>query len=190
MKNTKLKKYQREKFANYMRHNKVKITNNEAYISLYVKDLKSITSKYSTNENLIIEKSFYDEIEFEASYMSLEYPLVLEIQNENFSSEEKIILRDAIKEHFELKNINKKEDLKTLKRKSIYFLICGIIFFFLVILLNILDKEILFEEIIVFLGSFSFWEFFELILFDQDELKEKILINEHLSNVRVIYNKI
>ena len=45
------------------------------------------------------------------------------------------------------------------------------------------------KEIISFIASFSVWEFGELCLFEQDDLKEQILKYSHLAKIRIVYNK-
>ncbi len=185
----KLKKYQKEKFENYKKITELKINDNEAYIELNVKDMNSIVSEFSTTDRIVLKKDFYDAIEQKVAYMPLDYPFVLEIHNKNFTAEEKIIVRKLIKNHFNLITISKEMELKAIKRKSSFFLACGIIGFIFLFLSYYFDIMSYLKEIISFIASFSIWEFAELLIFEQDNLKEEIILNKQLSKIRVVYNK-
>ena len=103
----KLKKYQKEKFESYKKINNLRINDNEAYIEIKVKDYDSIISDYSLPDSPMLKQEFIDLIERRATIIPLDYPLVLEIHNTTFSSEEKIIVRKLIKNHFTFISINK-----------------------------------------------------------------------------------
>lgn len=187
----KLKRYQKEKFKNYKKITELKINDNEAYIELNVRNLNNIVNEFTIPERLSLKKEFYETIEQKVSYIPLDYPLVLEIHNHNFSAEEKILVRKLIKNHYSLITISKEMKLKEIKRKSYFFLTFGLIGFALLFILNLLNSNLLtsIQEIISFIASFSIWEFSELVIFEQDNLKEEIILNKHLSNIRVVYNK-
>lgn len=185
----KIKKYQKEKFNNYKKINELKINDNEAYIDLKVKDLESIKDEFSTDNKLVLKKEFYESIEKSASIIPLDYPLVLEIHNQTFTSEEKIMIRRIIKNHFSLETITKEMELKAIKRKSYFFLICGILGFILLAIVYKYNLLSYLKEIISFIASFSIWEFAELLIFEQDNLKEEIIQKKHLSKIRIVYNK-
>lgn len=185
----KLKRYQKAKFENFKKVNELKLNDDEAYIDLKLDDFKSIISTYSLSVNPILKEDFLSFIENYASYIPLDYPLVLEIHSKKITAEERILLRKLIKNHFCLMEINKEMELKSLRRKSFFFLAMGIIGFFLLALsinYNILGFM---KEIISFIASFSVWEFGELYLFEQDDLKEQVLKYSHLAKIRVLYNK-
>lgn len=185
----KIKKYQKEKFNNYKKINELKINDDEAYIDLKVKDLESIKDEFSTDNKLVLKKEFYESIEKSASIIPLDYPLVLEIHNQTFTSEEKIMIRRIIKNHFSLETITKEMELKAIKRKSYFFLICGILGFILLAIVYKYNLLSYLKEIISFIASFSIWEFAELLIFEQDNLKEEIIQKKHLSKIRIVYNK-
>jgi len=187
----KLKKYQKEKFKHFKKINELKINDNEAYIELKIDNLKSITSDYSISHDLSLKKEFYDAIERKNSFIPLDFPLVLEIHSANFNAEEKILVRKIIKNHYSLVCIEKEMELKAIKRKSIFFLMCGLLGFVLLLLMYNFNIGFLSytKEIISFISSFGLWEFAELLLFEQDDLKEEIIKYKHLSKIRVVYNK-
>lgn len=185
----KIKKYQREKFENYKRINELKINNNEAYIELKVNKIQNILNDYTLKDKIKLKKEFFEEIEYRASYIPLDYPIVLEIYNDNFTSEEKIMIRRNIKNHFEFEVINRQTNLKAITRKSTFFLIIGIIGFALLVLLYKINARNYIEDIVSFLSSFSIWQFAELRIFEEDAIKEEIIRYKMLSKLRIVYNK-
>jgi len=130
------KKYQKEKFKHFKQVNELKIDDDEAYIELKVNDLESITNKFSISGNISLTQEFYDAIEKKNAFIPLDFPLVLEIHSSNFNAEEKILVRKLIKNHFTLVCIEKEMELKSIKRKSRFFLACGIIGFILLFFLK------------------------------------------------------
>jgi len=185
----KLKKYQKEKFENFKKINELNINDNEIYIDMKVENLKSIVSEFSLPNKIKLRPEFYESIEKNASFIPLDFPLVLEIYNNNFNASEKILIRKLIKNHFSLITIVKEMELKAIKRKSYFFLICGILCFFILMLSYKLEVLIYLKEILSFIASFSIWEFAELLLFEQDDLKEEIMSYKQLAKIRIVYNK-
>ena len=185
----KLKKYQKEKFESYKKINNLKINDNEAYIEIKVKDYRSIISDYSLEDNPVLKQEFIDVIERRASIIPLDYPLVLEIHNNNFSSEEKIIIRKLIKNHFTFISINKESELKRLKQKSAYLLLAGITMLIISLLIKKIEIMGIIFEILNILTWVGVWECTSLVLFDEDNIKEEIIKYKHLSKIRVVYNK-
>ncbi len=184
-----LKKYQRAKFENFKKVNDLIINDDEAYIDLKVSTFNSIKAEYSLTKAPILKQEFLDYIENSASYIPLEYPIVLEIHSDKLSSEEKIVIRKLIKNHFTLTKINKEMEMEALNRKSRFFLLIGILGF---IILAIFYANVSFSiiiDIISFISSFSIWEFCELTLFEKDSLQEEVIKYTHLAKVRVIFNK-
>ena len=185
----KLKKYQKEKFESYKKINNLKINDNEAYIEIKVNDYKSIISDYSLEDSPVLKQEFIEVIERRASIIPLDYPLVLEIHNSTFSSEEKIIIRKLIKNHFTFISINKEAELKRLKQKSGYLLLTGMVMLVISLLIENIKIMGLIFEILNILTWLGVWECGSLVLFDEDDLKEEIIKYKHLSKIRVVYNK-
>lgn len=184
-----LKKYQKEKFENYKKINELNISDDGAHIPIRVNSMDDIISNYSVRNNEMLSAEFIDILSSKAAYTTLDYPIVVEILNDSFSSEEKILIRKLIKNHFSLITITKETELKALKRKEYFFLFIGVFFFIILFLLydsNIFEGIL---EVVLFISSFSIWEWAELIIFEQDELTEQILLNRHLSKTRIVFKK-
>lgn len=186
----KLKKYQQKKFEYYKQIDELIVNDNEAYITIQVNDINDIVSNFSIKGQEMLKEEFINLISKKASYIPVDYPLVLEIYTKNLSAEEKILIRKLFKIYYSLETINTEEELKSIKRKSRFFLFTGILFIIIFIIMFKLNILTLFLEIPSFIASFSIWEFAELIIFEQDDLHEKLIKNKHLSKTRIIYNKI
>lgn len=188
-KSEKIKRYQKQKFENYKKINGLRIRDNEAYIDLKIKDLESLKNEFSPDKKTILREEFYDYIERHASYIPLDYPLVLEIHYNSLNSEEKILLRRLIKSHFSLEMVSKEMELNAIKRKTRFFLISGIISFIALYFCYNYNFIPYVDEIVSFIASFNIWEYAELLIFEQDELNEEYILKKHLSKIRVVYNK-
>ncbi len=185
----KFKKYQKEKFENYKKINNLKINDNEAYITLKIDKYENVISNYSLEDHPVLKKEFTDVIESRASIIPLDYPIVLEIHNKTFTSEQKIIIRKLIKNHFTFIAIDKESELKRLKHKSKFLMLAGIITFIMSMLVYNIDFMVPFFEILNLITWYGVWECGSLIIFDQDGINEEIIKYKHLSQVRIVYNK-
>jgi len=185
----KLKRYQKVKFENYKKVNDLKVNDDEAYIVLKINSLNDIITPYSMPEHTELKQGFFDIIRKKASIIPFDYPLVLEIHNQTFTSSEKILIRKLVKNYFTLEKINYETELKARRRKYNFFLIFGLLSFIAYILLRNFSDIIALKEMLSFFSSFSIWEWAELILFEQDNLKEQLILNTHLSKIRVVFDK-
>ena len=187
--NEKIKKFHKRKFEKYKEINELRVDDDEAYISLKVNDITDIISEHSVKYNEILNEDFMNLINKKAQYIPLDYPIVLELHYKDFTSEEKILIRKLIRNYYRLQRIDKELELKEMQRKSHFFLVCGIIFFILFILLYNSESLLGIMEICSFIGSFSLWEFAEILMFDQDKLKIELIKCNYLSKIRIVFDK-
>ena len=188
----KLKRYQKAKFENYKKVNELKINDNEAYIEMKVNGFDDIKDDYCLTDGIVLKQEFIDAILLRTNYIPLDYPLVLQIYNNTFTSSEKILVRKLIKNYFTLAKIDKDMELKKLRRKIFFFLsfaFVGLILFILTTIGELKTFQELISFIASFITSFSIWECSELIVFGEDDLKEQIIKYKHLSKIRVVFNK-
>ena len=188
----KLKKYQKAKFESYKKVNDLKINDNEAYIEMKIDGFDDIKDDYCLTDGIVLKQDFIDAIVKRTNYIPLDYPLVLQIYNKTFTSSEKILVRKLIKNHFTLEMIDKEIELKKLRLKIYFFLSFAILGFLLYLLTYIGFVKTLQELISLvasFITSFSIWEISELIVFEEDEVKEEIIKYKHLSKIRIVFNK-
>ncbi len=184
-----LKRNQRKKFARYKELNEIKTKNDEAYIVLKVKDKDSILSEFSSDDRPTLKTEFYELIETKASIIPLDLPLVLEIQNGNFCSSDKILIRKLIKNYYELKKVAKEIEADALSKRARVLLTIGILCICISFVLWNVSNLTFINEIISVLSSFSVWEFGSLMMYDYDTVKEEVIKYKHLSKIRVIYDK-
>jgi hypothetical protein len=188
----KLKKYQKAKFESYKKVNDLKINDNEAYIEMKIDGFDDIKDDYCLTDGIVLKQDFIDAIVKRTNYIPLDYPLVLQIYNKTFTSSEKILVRKLIKNHFTLEMIDKEIELKKLRLKIYFFLSFAVLGFLLYLLTYIGFVKTLQELISLvasFITSFSIWEISELIVFEEDEVKEEIIKYKHLSKIRIVFNK-
>ena len=184
----KIKRYQKKKFEKYKEINELKIADDEVYITLKIDNKDDVISKHSVKYEEILDESFMELITKKASYIPLDYPIVLELQYKELSSEDKILIRKLIRNYYKLEKIDKEMQLKEIERRTRFFLISGIIFFMIFICLYNSELSGI-MEIASFIGSFSLWEFAEILIFDQDSLKEEVIKSNYLSKIRIVFNQ-
>lgn len=184
----KIKRYQKKKFEKYKEINDLKIADDEVYITLKIDNKDDVISKHSVKYEEVLDESFMDLITKKASYIPLDYPIVLELQYKELSSEDKILIRKLIRNYYKLEKIDKEMQLKEIERRTRFFLISGIIFFMIFIWLYNSELSGI-MEIASFIGSFSLWEFAEILIFDQDSLKEEVIKSNYLSKIRIVFNQ-
>jgi hypothetical protein len=187
----KLKRYQKAKFESYKKVNELKINDNEAYIELDINGFDDIKDSYCLPDQIYLKQEFIDAILRRTNFIPLDYPLVLQIHNNTFTSSEKILVRKLIKNYFALAKVDKEMELKKIRRKVYIFLLFGIIGFIFILLSykSLIPFSDIISVIASFITSFSIWECSELLIFEEDDLKEQIIKYNHLSRIRVVFNK-
>lgn len=185
----KLKKYQKRKFDKYKILNDYYIVNNEAYISVKVNSLNDIISKYSVTKDEILNEEFIRYVNINASYIPENYSLVLEICNHKFTESEKDTITKVIRIHYGLELIKVEDKLKSLRRKSRYFLYTGLVCFIAYLIIYHIQYTMIFIEFLSFVSGFSIWEFAEMRIFEEDEIKESIIESNKLSNMKIKFNE-
>jgi hypothetical protein len=183
----KLKKYQTKKFDYYKTLNEYYIENGDAYISIKVYTIDDIISKYSVKNDEVLNYEFMRYLETNASYIPDKYSLVLEICNHHFNEEEQEIIKKVIRNHYSISLINKKEELKSYKRKGYYLLLTGLVSLFIYAILAYTGKLLILSEIFSLIFCFAMWEATDITIFDNDDIKEEIVELQNLSEIQVIF---
>ena len=183
----KLKKYQTKKFDYYKTLNEYYIENGEAYISVNVYSMDDIISRYSVKNDEVLNYEFMRYLETNSSYIPDDSPLVLEICNHHFNDEEKEIIRKVISNHYGISLINKNEELKANKRKGKYLVLFGLLSFIIFACLAYLDKLMIIREIFSLIFCFTIWEATDIVIFNDDQIKEEIYNLQNLSEIKIIF---
>jgi hypothetical protein len=100
------------------------------------------------------------------------------------------MIAESIHKYFKLKEINIASELEANKAKSKTFTIIGVIAFIILFALELLmENEVVFSEILSFIASFTVWEGIELILFEQDDIKETHAKYKNMANSKIVFDK-
>ena len=168
-----LKKYQQQKFDDYKEFTNLDLRDNDVIISLKADSVYDILSEYSVKDNLGLNPAFIHFLSNQIDYIPIEYDITLNIQTINLTKREKEMIAESIHKYYKLKEINITSELEANKAKSKAFTIVGVIAFVILFILELLmESEVVFSEILSFIASFTVWEGIELILFEQDDIKE------------------
>ena len=126
-------------------------------------------------------------LETNSSYIPDEYPLVLEICNHHFSDLDKEIIKKVIRNHYGIMLINKNEELKANKRKGNYLILFGLLSLIIYGCLAYTNKLMVIKEIFSLIFCFSIWEATDIVIFNNDQIKEEICNLQNLSEIRIIF---
>ncbi len=157
------------------------------YIPAKVKSIDDIISPYSTRNSEIINYEFMRYIDINANFIPWGYPLTLEIHGPKFSDKEKRIISKALKNHYSLLLVNKKEELKYLRKRGLYLIAIGIISFIIYLILTSLNVNFAPLEIMSLLFWLSLWEGFDAEVLSTSDLKDEIKDLEYLSNMNITF---
>lgn len=186
----KLKKYQQQKFDDYKEFTNLDLRDNDVIISLKADSVYDILSEYSVKDNLGLNPAFIHFLNNQIDYIPIEYDITLNIQTINLTKREKEMIAESIHKYFKLKEINIASELEANKAKSKSFTIIGVIAFIILFALELLmENEVVFSEILSFIASFTVWEGIELILFEQDDIKETHAKYKNMANSKIVFDK-
>lgn len=186
----KLKKYQQQKFDDYKEFTNLDLRDNDVIISLKADSVYDILSEYSVKDNLGLNPAFIDFLSNQIDYIPIEYDITLNIQTINLTRREKEMIAESIHKYYKLKEINITSELEANKAKSKAFTIVGVIAFVILFTLELLmENEVVFSEILSFIASFTVWEGIELILFEQDDIKETHAKYKNMANSKIVFDK-
>ena len=185
-----LKKYQQQKFDDYKEFTNLDLRDNDVIISLKADSVYDILSEYSVKDNLGLNPAFIHFLSNQIDYIPIEYDITLNIQTINLTKREKEMIAESIHKYYKLKEINITSELEANKAKSKAFTIVGVIAFVILFTLELLmENEVVFSEILSFIASFTVWEGIELILFEQDDIKETHAKYKNMANSKIVFDK-
>jgi preprotein translocase subunit Sss1 len=126
-------------------------------------------------------------IDINANFIPWGYPLTLEIHGPKFSDKEKTLIAKVLKNHYSLLLVNKKEELKDLRKRGLYLIIMGVVSFIIYLLLMYFKVNYAPIELMAFLFWLALWEGFDAEILSPDDIKDEIKDLEYLSNMNIIY---
>ena len=158
-----------------------------AYISCNVNDYHDVIDPYSVDGYEWLNESFARFVESNAEYIPVEYPIVLEICGRDFTDEQKKTINETIHDYYELKLGDKQMDLQNNTRKTLTFLIVGMIVTAIMFIIQMRTPDNFVNEMIVILVWFFIWELCGMIFFDRNDLKEEKMAAAQLATITVKY---
>ena len=183
-----INKFKRKRFSYNKFVKDFYVENNNAYISVNVKGLYDIISKFSINGYGWLDDDLAYFIETNAYYIPVQYNIILEICGNKFNKEEQEVITKTVKDYFGLKLGDKELDLKSNFKKSMILLISSFIALgTLLILDNYINNTLLEPALIVF--WVFMWDFIEVFFFERSELKTKKIWAGQLASLKVIFNE-
>ena len=157
------------------------------FIPVKVKSIDDIISPYSTKNSEILNYEFMRYIDINANFIPWGYPLTLEIHGPKFSDKEKRLIAKVLKNHYSLLLVNKKEEMKDLRKRGLYLIIMGVVSFIIYLLLMYFNVNYAPIELMAFLFWLALWEGFDAEILSPDDIKDEIKDLEYLSNMNIIY---
>ena len=157
------------------------------YIPVKVNSIDDIISPYSIKNTEILNYEFMRYIDINANFIPWGYPLVLEIHGPKFSDKEKRTISKVLRNHYSLLLVNKKEELKDLRKRGLYLIIMGVVSFIIYLLLMYFNVNYAPIELMAFLFWLALWEGFDAEILSPDDIKDEIKDLEYLSNMNIIY---
>ena len=159
------------------------------FIPVKVKSIDDIISPYSTKNSEILNYEFMRYIDINANFIPWGYPLTLEIHGPKFTDKEKRLISKVLKNHYSLLLVNKKEELKDLRKRGFNLIIMGIISFCIYLILMALKVNFAPIELMAFLFWLSLWEGFDTEVLSTSDLQDEIKDLEYLSSMKIIYDE-
>ncbi len=159
------------------------------YIPVKVKSIDDIISPYSIKNTEILNYEFMRYIDINANFIPWGYPLVLEIHGPKFSDKEKRTISKVLRNHYSLLLVNKKEELKALRKRGFNLIITGIISFCIYLILMALKVNYAPIELMAFLFWLALWEGFDAEVLSTSDLQDEIKDLEYLSSMKIRYDE-
>ena len=157
------------------------------FIPVKVNSIDDIISPYSIKNSEILNYEFMRYIDINANFIPWGYPLTLEIHGPKFSDKEKRLIAKVLKNHYSLLLVNKKEELKALRKRGLYLIVMGVISFIIYLMLMYFKVNFAPIELMSFLFWVALWEGLDAELLSPGDLKDEIKDLEYLSNMNIIY---
>lgn len=160
--------------------------NNEAIIYVNCKDSSDIISKYSSGEDLTINKELSSYLQDDTNYLNLKYPINIKINSEKeLSRDDKDKIKLSIRNHFTKKVSDVNEKLYENKNECIMLVFLSLFFLLAYVFTKIyLPLEIL-SEILLIISWVFVWRMTESIVFDRKAMRKEAIKYYRLLNARI-----
>ena len=169
----KINEYSKEKYLNKYIENEFLTSNGDANIYIKLNNKEELFDSKTVGTQKDLNNDIYEFLDSKSSILSSDIQINLYILGLNLSKEEKEEVQELIKEHYAIGLYKKQKEHKRVEIKVFRLLLIGIIFTIFYALTIKYSKSDLFNEILLFIASFSIWEAFDFILYDLIDIKRE-----------------
>lgn len=169
------------------------VENGLAYISCNVKGYNDIIDRFSVKGYEWLNKSFSRFINENATYISPEYPIVLEICGHKFSKEQQETIEGTIADYYALKMGDIQSVYKKNGRKIAFLVISGIItallFYLISLVKDFFQISPIISETILILFWLSIWELIDYAVFERNDLIVEKIKAAQLASMKISFKE-
>ena len=184
----KINEYSKKEYLDKYVESEFLSDNGDANIYIKINSKEELFDSKTIGNQKDLNSDIYEFLDSKASILSSDVQINLYILGLNLTEEEKEEVRNLIKEHYAIEIYKKQKEHRRIEIKVFRLLLIGIIFTIFYALTLKYSNYDLFNEILLFIASFSIWEAFDFILYDLIDIKrerefitQKLLIDIYFS---------
>ena len=167
----KINKYSNEQYLNGYIKNEFLTDSGDANIYIKLEDKNELFDKRTVGKQLDLNYKIYKYIDNKSSMLRNDVQINFHILGLELDQSEKEQTKHLIKEHYAIELYKIQKQYKRHTSKIFKLLLMGIIFVLLYILFTSYLKLDVFEEVFIFLFSFSIWEALDCLIYFLSDLK-------------------
>ena len=184
----KINEYSKKEYLDKYIENEFLTDNGDANIYIKLKNKEELFDSRTLDNQKDLNNDIYEFLDSKSSMLQSDIQINFYILGLTLNKEEKEEVRHLIKEHYAIELYKTQKEHRRYEIKICRLLILGIIFtIFYALTLKYSNYDI-FNEILLFLASFSIWEAFDFSIYDLTDIKrerefitQKLLIDIYFS---------
>ena len=180
----KINKYSNEKYLDGYIKNEFLTDDGDANIYIKLDNKDELFDKRTIGDQLDLNYKIYKYLDSKSAMLRNDIQINFHILGLELDQNEKEKIKHLFKEHYAIELYKIQKQYKRYKNKIMKLLLLGIIFLLIYALLTTYFNFNMFEEVFIFLFSFSLWEALDCIIYYFSDLKlnresitQKLLIN-------------
>ena len=184
----KINEYSKKEYLDKYVESEFLSDNGDANIYIKINSKEELFDSKTIGNQKDLNSDIYEFLDSKASILSSDIQINLYILGLDLKEEEKEEVKNLIKEHYAIEIYKKQKEHRRIEIKVFRLLLIGIIFTIFYALTLKYSNYDLFNEILLFIASFSIWEAFDFILYDLIDIKrerefitQKLLIDIYFS---------
>lgn len=184
----KINEYSKKEYLDKYIENEFLTDNGDANIYIKLKNKEELFDSRTLDNQKDLNNDIYEFLDSKSSMLQSDIQINFYILGLTLSKEEREEVRHLIKEHYAIELYKTQKEHRRYEIKICRLLLLGIIFTIFYALTLKYSSYDLFNEILLFLASFSIWEAFDFIIYDLTDIKrerefitQKLLIDIYFS---------